>query len=625
LRQFLDLGTGLPWPATPAGRSRFRADRDGHPDRVAHSSRDAGGYLDLRAYAAIGDTRTVALVATDGSIDWLPIPDLNSVPVFARLLDGPSGGFFQLCPDDPYEVSREYESETNILVSTYVTATGAVRVTDAITMGVSGPLPWNELVRQVEGIAGEVALSWQVVPGTAFNTVSPWIQSTAHGAVLRLDAVSMALRTAGIGPVGYGERTASGHFRTGAGSRHLLALVASRAEPLRLPEVERIGENLDHTRRHWRRWSEQFTYDGPWRAEALRSILALKLLTHTPSGAIAAAATTSLPESGSGGKNWDYRFAWLRDSAYALHCMLAFGDFEDIHTNVSWLLRATRSQDGELPVLATLAGTQPDGVTEHDVPGWRGLGPVVSGNPATHQLQLGVYGDLFDLIHTYVRAGNVLDPGTARALEAAAGRVCDIWHRRDAGMWELPDYQHYTSSKMACWQALDLAVKLVEDEHIGGRADRWRHERDRIRDWVHEHCWNEERHAYTWHPATTALDTSVLLHARRQGFDAGERMHATLDAVLRELSAGPLIYRYSGADKEEKTFTACAFWAVAALASLGRREEAEGRLEQLLPLANDVGLYAEMIDADDHAAWGNLPQALSHLAVTTAIAALAGK
>jgi GH15 family glucan-1,4-alpha-glucosidase len=584
--------------------------------------RSDAGYAGLRDYGAIGDTRTVALIATDGSIDWLPIPGLDSMPVFARLLDAGNGGFFALRPVGEFDVSRRYEDRTNILVTTFSTASGVVRVTDALTMGVAGPPPWTELARQVEGVDGRVEMCWRVAPGTGLNSRSPWVQQTPHGAVLRLDAITMALCADNIGERSVDDQALHGSFTTHGGSRHLLALVASRGEPLRLPELDRVEQNIERTRRQWRRWSSQFTYDGPWQDEALRSMLTLKLLTHGPSGAIAAAATTSLPESPAGGKNWDYRFAWLRDSAYALHCMLAFGDFEDMHASVSWLLRTVRSRHGGVPVLAGLDGAQPDGITEHDVPGWRGIGPVVSGNPATGQLQLGVYGDLFDLVHTYVRAGNVLDLDTARFLAAAADRVCDIWRHRDAGMWELRDSQHYTSSKMACWQALQHAGDLVEAGHITGQNDRWRAERDRIRAWIDRHCWNDDVGAYTWYPGTTRLDTSVLLHARATGFAADERMNSTLDAILDQLSAGPHLYRYTGAAAEEKTFTACGFWAVAALAGLDRRAEAEKRLSELLRSANDVGLFAEMVDAGDEAFWGNLPQALSHLAVTTAIAAL---
>jgi GH15 family glucan-1,4-alpha-glucosidase len=590
---------------------------------VTHVHRDEAGYADLRSYGAIGDTRTVALVAADGSIDWLPIPDLAAMPVFARLLDAPNGGFFELRPVAEFTVSRRYEEQTNILVTTFTTASGVVRVTDALTMGVAGPPPWIELARHVEGVDGQVDLRWQVVPGTGLNSRSPWVQHTPHGAVLRLDAITMALCTDNAGDRVVEERSLYGTFTARPGSRHFLALVASRGEPLRLPDLDRVEQNIERTRQQWHRWSSQFTYDGPWKTEARRSMLTLKLLTHGPSGAIAAAATTSLPESPAGGKNWDYRYAWLRDSAYALHCMLAFGDFEDMHTSVSWLLRTVRSRHGGVPVLAGLDGEQPEGTVEHDVAGWRGIGPVVSGNPAAEQLQLGVYGDLFDLVHTYVQAGNVLDLDTARFLAAAADRVCDLWHHRDSGMWELRTAQHFTSSKMACWQALQHASDLVDAGHITGQNDRWRAERDRIRAWIDEHCWNERVGAYTWYPGTSQLDTSVLLHARTNGFAADARMNSTLDAILDQLSAGPHLYRYSGAAAEEKTFTACGFWAVAAMASLDRRAEAEERLGQLVRSANDVGLFAEMADADDGAFWGNLPQALSHLALTTAVAALA--
>jgi GH15 family glucan-1,4-alpha-glucosidase len=587
---------------------------------VINQCRDADGYADLRSYAVIGDMRTVALIAADGSIDWMPLPDLDSLPVFGRLLDAAGGGCFTLGPTGAYEMTRAYEERTNVLATTYTTATGSVRVVDAMNAGLTGHLPWGELARRIEGLTGHVEMGWRVVPGTGLNTVSPWADESGDGVVLRLDSITMALRTDEV-EVSFDGSSASGRFTTAAGSRHLLALVSSRDEPLRLPAAERIVANIDHTRQRWRAWSSQFTHRGPWQDEALRNVLALRLLTHQPSGAIVAAATTSLPESADGGKNWDYRLAWLRDTSYTLHCMIAFGDFEDVHANVSWLLRVARAHD-RLPVLARLDGGQPEGVTHLSVPGWRGIGPVVSGNPATSQLQLGVYGDLFDLVHSYVLAGNVLDVGTARFLADTADQVCDLWHSPDAGMWELPEYRHYTSSKMACWQALDHAVDLADRGHLTGPAHRWRQERARIRDWIEQNCWSPSRAAYTWYPGTDDLDTSVLLHARAAGFGAGERMTATLNAIREELSAGPLMYRYSGAAKQEKTFTACAFWTVTALAALGRRDEAEDLLRELLALANDVGLYSEMIDGDDASFWGNLPQALSHLAVTTAIAAL---
>jgi GH15 family glucan-1,4-alpha-glucosidase len=249
----------------------------------------------------------------------------------------------------------------------------------------------------------------------------------------------------------------------------------------------------------------------------------------------------------------------------------------------------------------------------YDVSGWRGIRPVVTGNPASGQLQLGVYGDLMAICRTYVDAGNVLDVGTARMLVGVADRTCDVWRNPDSGMWELPELRHYTSSKMGCWKALDDAVALAEAGAIPGSAARWAAERDRIRRWIEENCWSEERGAYVFHPDSDELDVSVLLHAPT-GFDRGERMSSTIDALSDELGAGPLMYRYSGVSAEEKTFVACAFWRVEALACVGRHEEALALMDELIGLSNDVGIYAEMIDADDRSAWGNTPQALSHLA-----------
>jgi GH15 family glucan-1,4-alpha-glucosidase len=584
--------------------------------------RDAAGYADLRSYAAIGDLRTVALVANDGSVDWLPLPDLDAMPVFARLLDAADGGSFRLAPADPFTTERRYLPGTAILVTTYTTDRGVVEVTDSLNLGATGRLPWSEFARVVTGVRGSVDMVWEIAPGTGLGAVSPWLQPTGNGPVLRMDAVTMAVRTEAAGDPVHHERHITGRFATSADSQHLVALVAARGEPVRMADPAQIRANVRHTRAAWERWSAQFTYDGPWRDEALRTMVMLKLLAHRQTGAIAAAATTSLPESAAGGKNWDYRLAWLRDATYTLHCLLAYGEFEDVHASVSWLLRVAREHDGDLPVLARLDGTQPGSVIRHDVPGWRGIGPVVTGNPAAAQLQLGVYGDLFDLVRTYVHSGNVLDLDSARFLAAAADTVCDIWQQPDSGMWELPEIRHYTSSKMACWQALTYASELADNDHLSGNARRWRGEAERIRRWIGDHCWSPERRAYTWYAGTTELDASVLLHARKGGFDAGDRMSTTVDALLAELSAGPLMYRFSRAHEQEKTFTACAFWVVTALAHLDRRDEASQRMNRLIPLANDVGLWSEMLDEHDHTFWGNLPQALSHLALTTAITAL---
>lgn len=581
------------------------------------------GYVDLRSYAAIGDGRTVALIAHDGSIDWYPTPDLDSAPPFARLLDADDGGALELCPREPFTTQREYVAGTNVLATTYTTASGTARVTDSLNTGVAGRLPWGELARRIDGLSGHVPMRWAIRPGNCFQTASPWVESSDHGAILRINGTALGVRGINEGEVSIEGQAISGEFTTGPGSRHLVGVVSTHDEPLPLPDPQSVDAGVDRTIANWQTWSREFSYDGPYADEVLRSALALKLLIYSPSGSIAAAATTSLPESRAGGKNWDYRYTWLRDTAYTLHALVRTGVREEVHAAVSWMLKNLRTQGRDMQVFTRLNGDTPQGTRTPDLPGWRGIGPVVDGNPAAGQLQLGVFGDLFDIVRLYVEAGHVLDPTTSRQLADIADQACDTWQQRDAGIWELPEERHYTTSKLGCWHALDSAVKLSEAGQLQRPAERWRAERDRIRDWVEENCWSEDRQSYVWYPGSEELDASILLHAI-SGYERGPRMSSTIDALRDELGAGPLLYRYSGMQEEESTFVACAYWMVAALAQVGRTDEARSQMEELLPLANDVGLLAEMIDGDErHEFMGNLPQGLSHLALITAALSLA--
>ncbi|WP_375385083.1 glycoside hydrolase family 15 protein [uncultured Microbacterium sp.] len=577
---------------------------------------------DLRSYAVIGDGRTVALIGTRGQVDWMPIPDLGSPPVFARLLDDQTGGCIELEPVGEYSVRRRYLPGTNVLRTTFTTSDGKASVTDALVTGVAGRLPWAELARRIDGISGTMRFRWRVRPGTALGTASPWMEETTRGPIIRSGRTTIATVGSDHGPRrrAYAQDAApelSGSFTTSAGSRHLVVIVATHDEPLHLPDPAIVDQGIDRTIASWRRWSREFSYDGPWRPHVQRSALALKLLIFSPSGAIAAAGTTSLPESPRGGKNWDYRFAWVRDLAYTATALVRFGLREETHAALSWLLRTVRDNGPALHIFYGLDGGVPEGVEEHDVAGWRGIGPVVTGNPAQGQLQLGVFGDLFAICRTYVDAGNVLDIETGRMLAEIADRTCDLWRNRDAGMWELPELEHYTSSKMGCWQALGDAIHLAEVGQVAGSSDRWRVERDRIEAWIHENCWSDEANSYVMHPESDDLDASVLLHAI-SGFDRGPRMSATIDAISARLGVGPHLYRYSGVQQEESAFVACGFWRATALACVGRHDEAVELMDALVSEANDVGLFAEMIDPEDGSFWGNLPQALSHLALITA-------
>ncbi len=516
-----------------------------------------------------------------------------------------------------FESTRRYLPGTNVLETTFTTEDGIATVTDALVTGFAGRLPWLEFARRIDGVRGAVKFRWRVAPGTCLGMASPWVETTTHGKVIRADGVMLAVRGHGHGARGGGDRSLAGSFTTSTGSRHNVTIVGTEGEPIHLPDAIKTDRGIDRTIDNWTAWSDEFSYDGPWADAVQRSALALKLLIQAPSGAIAAAATTSLPESVSGGKRWDYRFAWVRDVSYTLNALTRFGLREETHAAVSWLVRTIREHGPGLEIFYRLDGELADGVLERSVPGWRGAGPVYVGNPARGQLQLGVYGDLFDMLHKYVAAGNLLDADTGRLLAGIADAACDAWRRKDSGMWELEDLHQYTASRMGCWMALDNAVKLCDLGQIPGDARRWAVERDTIAEWIGDNCWSEKLGAYVSYPGSDELDTTVLLHSM-SGFDRGTRMSRTIDAIRSQLTRGPLVYRFSGAESEEAAFVACGFWLAAALACVGRMGEAVDQMDAMVALANDVGLYSEMIQPDTLDFLGNLPQGLSHLALINA-------
>ena len=459
--------------------------------------------------------------------------------------------------------------------------------------------------------------------GDIRNPEDPKRLDTANGTVIGIDGVTIGIVQHGFEPVHDDGPRFSGRFTTSEGSKSILTIVGTENEPIFLPEPERTLDAVDRTIANWSTWSETFSYDGPWADAVQRSALALKLLIYSPTGAIAAAPTTSLPEDRTGGKNWDYRFAWVRDLSYTVHALTRFGLREETHAAVSWVMRTIAEHDETMPIFYELDGSKTDGVEERDVPGWKGIGPVTIGNRAGDQLQLGVWGDVFEILRQYVAAGNVLDRQTASVLERLANDACHRWEEPDSGMWELHDEQHYVTSKMGCWKALTDAVYIAEAGEMSGDVDRWRTEADLIRDWIDTEGWSDELGAYAWYPGSGKLDASVVLHAI-SGFDRGERMRSTLDAIRRELGHGRYLYRYTGAAEEESCFVACSFWMVSALHLVGRTDDARELMDELAAAPNDVGMLAEMIDADSGAFVGNLPQALSHLALIHAAITLAG-
>ena len=583
------------------------------------------GFAPIGAYGAIGDGRTVGLVALDGSIDFLSLPDLHSPTTFAALLDPERGGRFVLAPEERFEAERRYVERTNVLETTFRTADGAVRVTDALTLQDGGLLPWVEVARRVEGLQGSVRMRWSVEPRFDWGRAGTRIRMRSGTPVAEAGATFVAIHAWDAGDPGVADDRVGSTFETSAGSRALLALAAVEPGPVPFVRRDDVDGRIDGTCAAWRRWLDRLDYGGPWADAVARSALALRLLVHEPNGAIAAAPTTSLPERIGGDRNYDYRYAWVRDSALTLDALIVLGLRALVQESFGWLLRAVAQTEPDLRPFYALDGSVPTRLEELPLRGYRDSRPVRYGNAAKSQLQLGCWGDLLETADLYVRDGNAFDDATGRRLADALDRLCVIWRDEDSGIWELPDLRHYTISKLASWTAFDRALRLVEKGQLpGDHADRWRAEREAVREFVETRCFSEARGAYTFYAGSQELDASVL-RAARMGFadPAGERMAGTIAAVREELSAGgPLLYRYSGQEREEGAFLACSFWLVEALARAGRMDEATATMEELLPLANDLGLYSEEIDPETHELLGNFPQGLTHLSLVTAASAV---
>jgi GH15 family glucan-1,4-alpha-glucosidase len=586
----------------------------------------SNGYAPIRDYALIGDGRTAALVALDGSIDWLCLPNVDSPSTFARLLDAEHGGSFQLAPEEPFEAERRYLDGTNVLETTFRTASGAVRVTDAMVLtGMAGLAPMRDVARKVEGVEGRVPMRWSVEPRLFYGRHDVRIGRRdgrvffSHGR----DALGLGLWDAGE-PEQTGDTCVSGRFEVEAGGDALLSLASAYKEPAVLPGRVDVERRVQRTVQFWEEWSGRAKYDGPWREHVVRSALVLKLLVYAPSGAIIAAPTTSLPEWLGGGRNWDYRYAWVRDASWTLDALLRLGYHDEATSFFWWIMHASRITQPRLQILYRVDGSTkaPEYELDHFA-GYRGSKPVRVGNGAADQIQLDVYGSLFEAAWLYVQSGGEIDRDTGKELAKIADYVAEKWRQKDAGIWEVrSEPSHFIQSKALCWVALDRACSLAEEGALPRRSDGWRAEGDAVREFVHENGWDEERGSYVRAPDQRELDGSLLTMALL-GFDdpAGERMRGLVDAVRRELAEGPLVYRYRGEDGvagEEGAFLTCSFWLADALASGGRIDEAEQLMEELVALSNDVGLFAEEMDPESRDFLGNFPQGLTHLALINA-------
>ena len=582
------------------------------------------GVLPLAQYGALGDGRSVALSGTDGSIDWWCVPNMDSAPFFDRLLDPAHGGRFVLQPNEPFTVERRYRDDSNLLETIFTTGGGRAMLTESMNSGTAGRLPWAELARRIDGLAGTVCFDLVMKPGRRGDTVSPYLSKIGDRFVLHVERVLALFIHSDEVRCEWSDEGVIGEVAVSAGERRTVAVVAGRDEPLVAPSIDEIDRRIDVSDEEWRVWCQGVMFQGEDRKTFLRSALALKLLLYSPTGAIAAAATTSLPERIGGDKNYDYRYAWVRDAGYTIKAFLTAGLQSEAKAALSWLLNQLR--DVGTRVVYRLGGGVVPEIQRLSLPGYRASGPVVAGNQATAQRQHGVYGDIFETAWFFVGSGNILDSSSAELLSHLADECADRWRTPDAGIWELEEEQHYTMSKISCWQALTRAVDLAGQGQLPTTCrDRWARELVRIKSWIEAECWSDSKQAFVMYPGSDKLDASLAL-AVRFGFDGRERLMKTLDAIDMELGEGPFHYRYSGMREQEGCFLACSYWVLAARAQLGQRQDARTRFDRLTDaLSHGHGVLPEMIDPSDGAFLSNLPQGLSHLAHLVSLSELNAK
>jgi GH15 family glucan-1,4-alpha-glucosidase len=490
-------------------------------------------------------------------------------------------------------------------------------------------VPQREIVRKIECLSGSAALAWSIEPRFFFGRKWTRIERRRRRVLATSRADAVALGAWGAGEPRVSDTRIDGEVTLREGASALLSLTAAHHEPAFFAGREDTEHRLRYTQEFWPRWAGRARYEGPWRAAVMRSALVLKLLVFAPSGAVVAAPTTSLPEWIGGERNWDYRFTWLRDATYMVDALQTLGYGDEAHSFLWWLMHATRLTAPRLQVLYRVNGSvEADEETIDGLAGYRGSSPVRTGNGAAKQVQLDIYGAVLQALWLHAEYHGDLGGETGRAVAAIADHVAKSWREPDSGIWEVrSDQVHFIQSKAMCWVALDRAIRLAEGGFIPDHTERWRGETEQIRAFVDEHGWDEELGSYIRAPELREVDASLLTLSLMDYAPADDaRLRATIDAVSKELMAGPLVSRYRGEDGvtgEEGCFLTCSFWLADALARSGRIGEASELMEQLLGLGNDLGLYAEEMDPETRAFLGNFPQGLTHLALIGAAVSIA--
>ncbi|MGW1541638.1 glycoside hydrolase family 15 protein [Streptomyces sp. NPDC002309] len=589
-----------------------------------------GQYLPISEHGLIGDLRSVALVGSNGTIDWYCCSAFDAPSVFASILDAERGGSFELAATVPARTKQFYFPDTNVLITRFFTEDGVGEVQDFMPIsGQSAEAERHRLIRRVLCVRGAIPFRARVAPRFHYGTKPHTLRMVKDVAVFESDGLSLGLTS--TVPLDTDDLDAYADFKLSEGESAVFALdqVGDDVAPRCCPHVE-AEEQFSATVAYWRRWLSASKYRGRWREMVHRSALTLKLLTYAPTGAIVAAPTTSLPEQLGGERNWDYRYVWVRDAAFCVYALLRLGFTGEADAFMKFVSRhitpGDGSRSGPLQIMYGIDGRTdlPERVLAH-MEGHAGATPVRIGNAAADQLQLDIYGALIDSIYLYDKWAQPISSAQWDDVCALVDWVCENWQQPDEGVWETRGgRKNFLYSRLMCWVAIERAMRMAIRRGLPADIARWRGVRDTIYRRIMDHGWSERRQAFVQHEDDEVLDAAVLMMPLTKFIAPTDpKWLSTLDALTEDLVSDSLVYRYDpqaspdGLRGDEGTFSICSFWYVEALVHAGRVEEARLAFEKMLTYANHLGLYAEEISHTGEQQ-GNFPQAFTHLALISA-------
>jgi GH15 family glucan-1,4-alpha-glucosidase len=587
------------------------------------------GYLPVAEHGLIGDLHTVALVGTNGTIDWHCSPSFDAPSIFGSLLDTDRGGSFELAPAVQAKARQFYLPDTNGLITRFSAPDGVAEIQDFMPIGSAAEPERHRLIRRALCVRGAMPFRARIAPRFNYGMDPHQLTKTQAGVIFSAPGLTMSL-TATV-PVEVDDRDVTAGFTLSEGQSALFVLdeASGGAAPCACTgeEAERLA---DDTIDFWRSWLSASQYRGRWREMVNRSALTLKLLTYAPTGAIIAAPTTSLPEQIGGERNWDYRYVWMRDAAFCVYALLRLGFTSEADAFMGFTLAhastIAANAAGPLHVMYGIDGRTE--LPELELPhlaGHRGSLPVRIGNAAAGQLQLDIYGELMDSVYLYDRWHQPISSARWDVIITRTDWLCEHWDQPDEGIWETRGGpKKFLYSQLMCWVAIERAIRLAIRRGLPADLGHWQVTRDVIYRRIMDRGWSERLQAFAQYEGGDVLDASVLLMPLVKFIAPTDpKWLSTLDALTANLVSDSLVYRYDphaspdGVRGEEGTFSACSFWYVEALTRAGRLEEARLAFEKMLTHANHVGLYAEQISRTGEQQ-GNFPQALTHLALISA-------